>query len=184
MNARLEHIVDTLRDGIDADQEAELVGVLSTGERCYVALAARRSDLLPAAYDHPVEAWHRLDADWQRGVCRRNGWPEGWVMTTQVEVAVALYRLRLALDAAGIPASTRQGLRVVEERLQALIEQRDLLNMWLEEHGRHAPDCSAGLEAHRDCRCGWSAARHQLLHLLPETAPRIEAVEQRPAARH
>lgn len=132
MNARLEHIVDTLRRGLGADQEAELVGVLSTGERCYVALAARRPDLLPAPYDHPVEAWHRLDADWQRGVCRRNGWPESWVMTTKVELAVDLYRLRLALDAAGIPASTRQGLRGVEERLQALIEERDGLRMRLD----------------------------------------------------
>lgn len=132
MNARLERIVDTLRRGIGADQEAELVGVLSTGERCYVALAARRSDLLPAAYGDPIEAWHRLDTDWQRGVCRSNGWPESWVMTTTVELAVDLYRLRLALDAAGVPASTRQGLRGVEERLQALIEERDGLRMQLD----------------------------------------------------
>jgi|GEM_PF-2970300 len=132
MNARLEDIVDTLRRGIGADQEADLVGVLSTGERCYVALAARRIDLLPAAYSHPVEAWHRLDADWQRAICRHNDWPESWASTTRLEIAVNLHRLRIALDAAGVPASTLQGTDGIAERLQYLVEERDGLQMRLD----------------------------------------------------
>jgi hypothetical protein len=142
MNSRLEDIVGTLRQGVGREKEGELVGVLSTGERCYVALAARRTDLLPVAYHHPVEAWHRLDADWQRGVCRHNDWPESWASTTtRLEIAIDLHRLRLALDAAGIPASTRCGLHGVEERLQALIEERDGLRMRLDgSFGERAGD--------------------------------------------
>ena len=136
MNARLEDIVDTLRRGIGADQEADLIGVLSTGERCYVALAARRIDLLPAAYSHPVEAWHRLGADWQRAICRHNDWPESWASTTRLEIAVNLHRLRIALDAAGVPASTLQGTDGIAERLQYLVEERDGLQMRLDSRAR------------------------------------------------
>ncbi|WP_445005167.1 hypothetical protein [Halomonas mongoliensis] len=145
MNARLEGIVDTLRCGVSAEQEADLVGVLSTGERCYVALAARRADLLPEAYWHPVEAWHRLDADWQRAVCRHNDWPESWVSTTRLEIAVNLHRLRIALDAAGVPASTLQGAEGIAERLQYLVEERDGLQLQLESRmpGGDAPARSA-----------------------------------------
>ena len=132
MNARLEGIVDTLRRGVRPEQEAELVGVLSTGERCFVALAARRADLLPAAYHHPVEAWHRLNADWQRAVCRHNDWPDSWASTTRLEIAIDLHRLRIALDDAGIPASTLQGADAIAERLQCLIEERDGLRMQVE----------------------------------------------------
>lgn len=132
MNARLEQIIDALRRGVDPAEEADLVGVLSTGERCFVALSARRLDLLPMAYHHPVEAWHRLDSDWQRGVCRHNDWPESWASTTRLEIAVDLHRLRMALDAAGIPASTLPGADAIAERLQYLIEERDGLRLQIE----------------------------------------------------
>ena len=132
MNARLEHIVDTLRRGVSAEQEAELVGVLSTGERCFVALAASRADLLPDAYHNPIEAWHRLDADWQRVVCRHLGWPDSWASTTRLEIAIDLQRLQFALDDAGIPASTLRGIDALAERLQYLIEERDGLQMQVE----------------------------------------------------
>lgn len=71
MNARLDALVERIANGGDADA----VGVLSTGERCYVALAANRYDLLPANYADPIEAWHRLDRDWRGGVCAWRGWP-------------------------------------------------------------------------------------------------------------
>ncbi len=132
MNPRLEDIVGTLRQGVGREKEGELVGVLSTGERCYVALAAHRNDLLPAAYHHPVEAWHRLDADWQRALCRRNDWPASWASPTRLEIAVDLHRLRLALDAADIPASTLPAGEALAERLQYLIEERDGLRMRLD----------------------------------------------------
>lgn len=132
MNARLEDIIATLRRGVSLGKEADLIGVLSTGERCFVALSIRRLDLLPVAYANPIEAWHRLDSDWQRGVCRHNDWPESWASTTRLEIAVDLHRLRVALDAAGIPASTLQGVDATAERLQYLIEERDGLLMEVE----------------------------------------------------
>ena len=49
VNDWLEGLVQHIRDGGDAAQ----LGVLSTGERCFVALAADRYDLLPPAYDRP-----------------------------------------------------------------------------------------------------------------------------------
>jgi len=74
MNARLDELVQRILDG----GGAESVGVLSTGERCYVALAAQRYDLLPAAYADPIEAWHRLDTGWRLGVCAWRDWPRSY----------------------------------------------------------------------------------------------------------
>lgn len=74
MNARLDNLVQWIRDGAGV----ESVGVLSSGERCYVALAAERYDLLPHGEADPIEAWYRLDADWRAGVCRWRGWPESY----------------------------------------------------------------------------------------------------------
>ena len=70
MNERINDIVQDVLEG-----EADCVGVLSTGERCFVALAANRYDLLPAAYSDPVVAWYRLDRRWRAGVCQWRGWP-------------------------------------------------------------------------------------------------------------
>lgn len=69
MNPDLERLVARLRAG-----ESLPVGHLSAGERCYLALASGRYELLAAGYD-PIEAWHRLDSDWRRRVCRWRGWP-------------------------------------------------------------------------------------------------------------
>lgn len=124
MNARLEAIIATLRRGVPEEQEADLVGVLSTGERCFVALCARRADLLPAAYAFPVEAWHRLDSDWQRAVCRHNDWPESWATSGRLEIAVDLRRLHQLLDAAGVAPEGECGLADLEIRLQTLIERQ------------------------------------------------------------
>lgn len=71
MNEWLDGLVQHLRDGGDAPQ----LGVLSTGERCFVALAANCYDLLPPAYADPIEAWYRLDSDWRLAVCNWRGWP-------------------------------------------------------------------------------------------------------------
>jgi len=48
--------------------------VLSSGERAYVGLSAKRYDLLV----DPVEAWHQLDRRWQLAVCEWRGWPVDW----------------------------------------------------------------------------------------------------------
>ncbi|MBK1727097.1 hypothetical protein [Halorhodospira neutriphila] len=74
MSERLSPLVELLRAGGEAGAAAGL----SVGERCYVALAAGRYDLLPAAYADPVEAWHRLDVSWRAAVCQARGWPEEW----------------------------------------------------------------------------------------------------------
>lgn len=50
------------------------LNVLSSGERAYVALSAKRYDLLV----DPVEAWHQLDRTWQLAVCEWRGWPTDW----------------------------------------------------------------------------------------------------------
>lgn len=75
MNERLRNIVEDIRDG-----EAGSVGVLSTGERCFVALAANRYDLLPASYADPIEAWLRLEPEWRAGVCEWRGWPRSYAL--------------------------------------------------------------------------------------------------------
>lgn len=74
MSERLSHLVDLLHAGGDAG----VVAGLSAGERCYVALAAGRYELLPRGYADPIEAWSRLDAPWRAAVCRARGWPEEW----------------------------------------------------------------------------------------------------------
>ena len=58
----------------------ERFGMLSTGERWYVALAAGRYDLLLATREDPVEAWHRLDTHARGVICRRRGWPAEWAV--------------------------------------------------------------------------------------------------------
>ncbi|MBK1722803.1 hypothetical protein [Thiocystis violacea] len=68
---RLDALVEHLR----ADGDGAEIGPLSTGERCFVALAADRYDLLPTAYPDPVEAWFRLDTRWQLEVCEWRDWP-------------------------------------------------------------------------------------------------------------
>lgn len=74
MTARLDGMVQTILNGKDES----FVGVLSTGERCFVALASKRYDLLPANYADPIEAWHRLDGEWRRLVCEWRGWPNSY----------------------------------------------------------------------------------------------------------
>lgn len=76
MNARLVALVERIANGGDTDA----LGVLSTGERCYVALASNRYDLLPTSYVDPIEAWHRLDGEWRGGVCAWRGWPGEYVL--------------------------------------------------------------------------------------------------------
>ena len=75
MNERLDALVERITRGDDGD----VVGVLSTGERCYVALAANRYELLPANYADPIEAWCRLDMEWRGGVCAWRGWSLAYV---------------------------------------------------------------------------------------------------------
>jgi hypothetical protein len=78
MSERLHALVNHILNG--GDEEA--VGVLSTGEHCFVALAANRYDLLPENYRDPIEAWHRLDQEEQVSVCVWRGWPRRYVEAT------------------------------------------------------------------------------------------------------
>ncbi|WP_372610230.1 hypothetical protein [Halomonas sp.] len=130
---------------------------------------------MPKAYDDPIEAWHRLGPDWQRAVCHWRGWPASWASGTDDGLAAALHRLGFALDDAGVPPNSRPGLGAVVERLQHLVEQRDALRLWLEEYGRHAERCTAGMceECHR--RCGWAQVNEHLQtgNLLPLMADTI-----------
>jgi len=71
MNNRLNSLVRRCLNG--AVQSSEL-NVLSSGERAYVALAAKRYELV----DDPVCAWHQLTGQWQRAVCDWRGWPSDW----------------------------------------------------------------------------------------------------------
>ena len=90
MEERLEALVNDLADAGDPPglpvsaqhdwDELERFGLLSTGERCYVALAAGRYDLLLATCEDPIEAWHRLDTRWRGEICRRRGWPAEWAV--------------------------------------------------------------------------------------------------------
>jgi hypothetical protein len=74
MKARLDRMVQTILN----ENDDAFVGVLSTGERCFVALATGRYDLLPGNYADPIEAWNRLDAELRPLVCRWRGWPDGY----------------------------------------------------------------------------------------------------------
>jgi hypothetical protein len=71
MNVQLDRMVQAIVN----QKQADFVGVLSTGERCFVALASNRYDLLPASYADPIEAWNRLEPDLRRQVCEWRGWP-------------------------------------------------------------------------------------------------------------
>ena len=128
MMQRLDYIVHQALKGADDALMVALIHPLSTGERCYIALAANRADWLPDTYD-ALAAWHRLDDDWQLGLCRWRGWPEEWVVEKESELALS--RLSMALDAADIPVSTLQGADALAERLQYLIEERDRLRLVL-----------------------------------------------------
>jgi hypothetical protein len=75
MNEILDDLVEHIRAGGDPDA----LGGLSTGQRCFVALAAQRYDLLPATYDDPIEAWQRLEPEWRIGVCHWREWPRSYV---------------------------------------------------------------------------------------------------------
>ena len=74
MKARLDGMVLAILNGNDDT----FVGVLSTGERCFVALATGRYDLLPGNYADPIEAWNRLDAELRPLVCRWRSWPDSY----------------------------------------------------------------------------------------------------------
>lgn len=74
----MNHLLDDLVETIRADGNVERVGVLSTGERCYVALATNRYDLLPANYADPIEAWYRLEPDLRASVASWRGWPSSY----------------------------------------------------------------------------------------------------------
>lgn len=54
----------------------DIFGVLSAGEAGAVALLLDRLDLLGARYRHPLDALHRLGADWEQAVrdLHRDGW--------------------------------------------------------------------------------------------------------------
>lgn len=132
MMQRLDDIVRQARKDADETILVTLIRPLSTGERCYVALAADRADWLPDTYD-ALAVWHRLDDDWQLDVCRWRGWPEEWVSDSSGDNELNLARLSMALDAAGVPASQLGGIDAIAERLQHLIEQRDELAVLLEE---------------------------------------------------
>ena len=154
MNQRLDCIVDAACSGATEIRLADSVGVLSTGERCYVALATQRYEWLPEAYNDPIEAWQRLGPEGQRAVCHWRDWPSSWASGSEDGLAGALHRLGFALDDAGVPPSSRPGLDAVVERLQHLVEQRDALRLWLEEYGGHSHGCPANTAGHT-CRCGW-----------------------------
>jgi hypothetical protein len=67
--AYVEILASRLRDGDDTAYES--LGVLSTGERIFVCLAAGRLELLTDIhYDRIDEAWRRLDPDWRQAVIR------------------------------------------------------------------------------------------------------------------
>jgi len=74
MNQGLDSMVQAIINGKDTS----FIRVLSTGERCFVALASRRYDLLPGNYNDPIEAWNRLDGPLRRQVCEWRGWPDSY----------------------------------------------------------------------------------------------------------
>lgn len=66
---RLDGIADAIKRGAPGADEA--IGVLSTGERIYVALAASRCDLL-AEGDSVPYALHRLGDEWLQALIERH----------------------------------------------------------------------------------------------------------------
>ncbi|MEO5344104.1 MAG: hypothetical protein H7842_12355 [Gammaproteobacteria bacterium SHHR-1] len=79
MNREQIKRLDAIIQRVQTEPAADLrVGNLSTGERIYIALSLSRPELLPFPFRDPIEAWHRLDADWRREVCAWRGWPQEW----------------------------------------------------------------------------------------------------------
>lgn len=60
------------------DKDPEHVGVLSTGERCAVALLHNKPEYLPNGYTHLLEAIDRLETSWVEAciVAHNTGWKE------------------------------------------------------------------------------------------------------------
>lgn len=54
-----------------AKGELDAAGALSTGERCYVALAANSAELLATDGNTIVEAYARLGTDWSEELVSR-----------------------------------------------------------------------------------------------------------------
>jgi hypothetical protein len=74
MKAQLDEMVLVILRGRDDT----FVGLLSPRERCYVALATGRYDLLPGNYADPIEAWFGLDGELRTRVCRWRSWPDSY----------------------------------------------------------------------------------------------------------
>ena len=72
MNAQLDKRVKDQVSNPDGDP-----GPVSTGERCYIALASGCYNLLTDPAD-PIEAWFRLPPYYRAAVCRWRGWPKEW----------------------------------------------------------------------------------------------------------
>ena len=66
---RLDKIASVFAAGKE-DEGRTLFGVLSSGESCYVALAANRTDLLP--HDSIAYMVDRIGADWLRELIVRH----------------------------------------------------------------------------------------------------------------
>ena len=121
MRKELDVIVGRVRRGDAGMAEARReIGTLSAGQRCYIALASGCYDLLPDTFD-AVEAWHRLDSVWQHAVCRWRGWPEDW--TRLGAFTEELARVRVILDAAGVPAGCATGRARPADRVRWLADR-------------------------------------------------------------
>lgn len=118
MNERLNSVVEGLREDLPG-ASAELAG-MSSGEVCYIALAARRYDLLASHVD-PLEAWYRLPPEWRAAVCRWRGWPEEWGGPAREEME--LRRVWGTLDAAGVPSGGCPMLHTPAGRVRWLLER-------------------------------------------------------------
>lgn len=134
--------LDSIAQQVAPARSDEAAQGLSTGERCYVALASGRYDLLPAAYPDPIEAWFRLEEDWRRGVCFQRNWPLDWA------------RPRIVID----------DQRWWEESRRAIRFQVECESLWdlVQRYGHHTSDCPARHdEEYFTCYCGWKNEREE-----------------------
>jgi hypothetical protein len=167
MRPELENLVEAIRGG-----QANDIGAFSTSEQCYIALAANRYDLLPSGFQDPIEAWLRLDQNWQRAVCNWRGWSAQCDAAGAGEKIAAAIKIVARCATLGIHDFTRsQATRPgklgfaedVCEGLETLMTERESLRETLKAYGRHDPGCSADInEAKYRCRCGWKHEREQL----------------------
>jgi hypothetical protein len=155
MNARLEGIVDTLRRGVSPELEADLVGVLSTGERC-------------------LSPWRPGASTCCRSPTATLSRPgTGWTLTGSVPCAATM--------TGPSPGPARPGWRSPSTCTACGSPSMPLGFPPAPCRARTASPsaCSASSRSATDCGCSWKVAGRRAVGLLIDRLHRIETTARK-----